>query len=569
MKIKGLFFGMFACAALAACSNEDIVEEGKVIEEVKANLTLVIGATSDSSRAAGDNEDGESEDKGTSVESTVQDALVLLSQTKEAGGVEQAFYLSGDDLNQQGTGADATFEPQLTVTKAGSYRVIVILNPCAEIEAAGKAFIANSTTIPSGKESMYDYITSYEVKATTGDNPTSAIATDDNFMMVNIDAETADVQSNQSGAPSTVTDIEVERVVSKITYKVAQPNNIYSVDDVTTLYTVETAKGWRIDGGIATEMTGMAHGTLNGEDIYLHNTTYYVKSGEYNGGMLCQVKTDVDPEAIVWATSSTESTRKWYVQLDKVALVNLSNSVYAVRHRATETTWSDPSFFGKLSSTDYLMDPNTLAKNNSETNYSNYFYNTASEVKDVQVTIAGEETDEFNKYFIGLPTSTDEHENATVGKRLAYCFENIVKKDNQNGNYVTGVIFRGRICDANGNTYNGNVYKYDGKYYLSLAEAAANHKKSINEIEAEAITYEKGHCYYASKDIYHNKANDATMKHAIMRNNVYVLSVKGFNGIGSAEIVFPTSGENVDPNFYLKLSAKIVPWQVRLNEITF
>ena len=62
------------------------------------------------------------------------------------------------------------------------------------------------------------------------------------------------------------------------------------------------------------------------------------------------------------------------------------------------------------------------------------------------------------------------------------------------------------------------------------------------------------------------------MEHAIMRNNVYVLKVTGFKSIGSAEIVFPTGdeqGEDTDKNFYLKLSAQILPWQVRFNNITF
>lgn len=30
MKIKGLLLGMFACAALVACTNDDIVENGTV-----------------------------------------------------------------------------------------------------------------------------------------------------------------------------------------------------------------------------------------------------------------------------------------------------------------------------------------------------------------------------------------------------------------------------------------------------------------------------------------------------------------------------------------------------------
>lgn len=98
-------------------------------------------------------------------------------------------------------------------------------------------------------------------------------------------------------------------------------------------------------------------------------------------------------------------------------------------------------------------------------------------MKAVQVTNKDyEETADFQSYFKELPFSAADKQ---VGTTLAYCFENIVKKANQNGNYVTGVIFRGQICNADGDSYNNDVYKYKGKYYLSLAEAAANNGKSI------------------------------------------------------------------------------------------
>ena len=213
MKIKGLLFGLFACAALAACTNDDIVENnGKGEQEkVKANLTLVIGAATNSSRAA-DNETGDATDPGTGGESGVTDAVVLLHKE----GKEFAFFLTSEQLNKQGSGTSITYEPQLKVAESGNYGVIVILNPCQDIKNAINAFIGNGT-LPSSKESMYDYITSYEVKAATGDNPTSAIATDNNFMMVNKVAVAANVVSNQAGTPST-TSVDVERVVSKITY---------------------------------------------------------------------------------------------------------------------------------------------------------------------------------------------------------------------------------------------------------------------------------------------------------------------------------------------------------------
>ena len=574
MKIKGLLFGLFACAALAACTNDDIVENnGKGEQEkVKANLTLVIGAATNSSRAA-DNETGDTTDPGTGVESGVTDAVVLLHKE----GKEFAFFLTSEQLNKQGSGTSITYEPQLTVAESGNYGVIVILNPCQEIKTAINSFIGDGT-LPSGKESMYDYITSYEVKATTGDNPTSAIATDHKFMMVNKVAVAANVVSNEKDKPSTAS-VDVERVVSKITYMPTQTNNLYKVEDTTVKYTVTTTDGWRVENNIATYMTGMACGTLEGSAIYEHKGVYYTSTGTQHpaandnpAATLFERTSDVNPEAIKWTTTNENTTRNWFVKLDKVALVNLSNSVYAVRRRATADTWNSPTFFGTLSSSEYLMDPNTLVKNNGETEYADYFYNVASAVKQVQVTnMSDQETDDFKSYFKDLPTVADEDK---VGTTLAYCFENIVKKANQNGNYVTGVIFRGQICNADGTSYNNNVYKYKGKYYLSLAEAAANNGKSVTEVEADTdnlITYESGHCYYCSKDIFHHEGS-GTMERAIMRNNAYVLKVTGFKTIGSAEIVFPTDdeqGEDTDKNFYLKLTSTILPWQVRFNNIEF
>lgn len=574
MKIKGLLFGLFACAALAACTNDDIVENnGKGEQEkVKANLTLVIGAATNSSRAA-DNETGDTTDPGTGVESGVTDAVVLLHKE----GKEFAFFLTSEQLNKQGSGTSITYEPQLTVAESGNYGVIVILNPCQEIKTAINSFIGDGT-LPSGKESMYDYITSYEVKATTGDNPTSAIATDNKFMMVNKVAVAANVVSNEKDKPSTAS-VDVERVVSKITYMPTQTNNFYKVEDTTVKYTVTTTDGWRVENNIATYMTGMACGTLEGSAIYEHKGVYYTSTGTQHpaandnpAATLFERTSDVNPEAIKWTTTNENTTRNWFVKLDKVALVNLSNSVYAVRRRATADTWNSPTFFGTLSSSEYLMDPNTLVKNNGETEYADYFYNVASAVKQVQVTnMSDQETDDFKSYFKDLPTVADEDK---VGTTLAYCFENIVKKANQNGNYVTGVIFRGQICNADGTSYNNNVYKYKGKYYLSLAEAAANNGKSVTEVEADTdnlITYESGHCYYCSKDIFHHEGS-GTMERAIMRNNAYVLKVTGFKTIGSAEIVFPTDdeqGEDTDKNFYLKLTSTILPWQVRFNNIEF
>ena len=77
MKIKGLLLGMLAYAAMVACTNEDIVKNNvNQPEKVKGNLSLVISSTSNSSRAA-DNEESGVTDPGIEGESTVTDAVII------------------------------------------------------------------------------------------------------------------------------------------------------------------------------------------------------------------------------------------------------------------------------------------------------------------------------------------------------------------------------------------------------------------------------------------------------------------------------------------------------------
>lgn len=79
MKIKGLLLGMLAYAAMVACTNEDIVKNNvNQPEKVKGNLSLVISSTSNSSRAA-DNEESGVTDPGIKGESTVTDAVIILA----------------------------------------------------------------------------------------------------------------------------------------------------------------------------------------------------------------------------------------------------------------------------------------------------------------------------------------------------------------------------------------------------------------------------------------------------------------------------------------------------------
>ena len=157
MKIKGLLLGMLAYAAMVACTNEDIVKNNvNQPEKVKGNLSLVISSTSNSSRAA-DNEESGATDPGIKGESTVTDAVINGNLTKEEFGG----YLTKAQLNETTASGETIYNPFFTLANSGWYKVLVVLNPTESIEA-----IANSQQ--STDKSKYEQIAESSY-TTTGD----------------------------------------------------------------------------------------------------------------------------------------------------------------------------------------------------------------------------------------------------------------------------------------------------------------------------------------------------------------------------------------------------------------
>lgn len=578
MKIKGLFFGMFACAALAACSNEDIVEEGKVIEEVKANLTLVIGAASNSSRES--SEIGESKDDGTLEESAVNSALVVLAPVKsgEAGyefdGAQIVKNLTKSDLTQAEVAGATVYMPTFKLEAGGQYKVLVVLNPntglTAEVAAASDTEKYNA---------ILDYEYSYDGTGTNemvgaGKDPSS-------FVMVNQTEVIATVESNNEQDPS-IQEVPVERVASKITFIPSTMevegqtySNRYSVKVKTGQKEVaETREGYRMENKIGIHMTGLNKAKLlaDNSEIWIQNGTaaYLATTEKYPGTDLYIYEPTTMPEKnefdYEWKTN-TSTEKYWYVQLDDYALVNLSNKVYAARHLAS-ADFTQTKELGLLDATyRWILDPNTTAKN-AETDLTNiagdYFYNKVKDVQAAEKDYANAVSDTYADYFSALPTTAEEDDNdkKSIGTRLAYCLENVVKVANQQPQMVTGIIFRGQIYDEN-HIAMGTIYKCNEKYYTTLEQMY-----SENPGTTDYETYNSGKCYYYSSDIMHYE-NDDYMKKVIMRNNVYALSIKSFKEMGSAEVTIPKGTEDHDENFYLELSAQILPWQVRFNEIVF
>ena len=572
MKIKGLLLGMFACAALAACTNDDIVENnGKGEQEkVKGNLTLVIAASNNSSRANA--EDGDETDGGTTAESKVNSVLVVLAPIDGEGafnGNQIVESVAGAALQKTTIGGNVAYvAPAFQLNANGEYKVLVVANPNQGIINA----VANAN--PTGKyAAVENYAYSY---AGTGTNEMVGTDAEPSFMMVNQTESTANVESNNKDNPTTVT-VNVERIASKITFVPATMTvgdntyrNRYAVKVVTGQKEVEeTREGYRMEGGVGYHMTG-----LNKAKLLSDNSTIWIQNGEraftqtenkYPGTNLFIYESITMPGKkdfdYVW-TTNVDKEKNWYVQLDDYALVNLSKGVYAVRHLAN-SDFSATKTFGLLDATyRWVLDPNTVAKNSENTSSiaGDYFYNKVAEVQAAEKDYAGDASPlSYADYFSTLPTAATEGQ---VGTRLAYCLENVVKVDNQLPTMVTGIIFRAQIYNENHQAM-GTIYKCGGSYYTTLEQMYSEHPGTT-----EFETYNAGKCYYYSSDIMHS-SDDDYMKKVIMRNNVYVLSVKSFTDMGSAEVKIPDGSEDHDKNFYLKLTSTILPWQVRFNNIEF
>lgn len=632
MKIKGLLFGLFACAALAACTNEDIVDNnGNEIakgEKIDTYVTLSLAASSNSSRANAGDDDGNDENSGhkntgTANESNVNGFMVILQNGagESADGGSYNFKLNDFEL------VDGIYnlkeENTIALKHTGDYKALVIVNPNDGIKSA----VANASTAVEKYEAALNYKLSDD-KATLADNDAAVAkfigADSKSFMMANKKAITIKVTSaNNSWETAAHPDgaIEVERAVSKITFRpsVATADmaaNTYEIKGENVTYQAITVPGWYKGKNDGKWYWGTFNQANNGAYFYLFDTTgvntgIYVAGakGTHNAGNgnveeIEYILAEDQNIKLIYDRDENETTSQeytYYIQLQKYALVNLSKNQYGVRHIASSDFWETQALGEISSSFPYLLEPASSDKNSSSifndnggwaqnVNPTDWFYNTLDAVKQ-EANNATSSTASFT-YFNDLPkTVSDEdgeqttdsaHGNLGVGAYLSYCFENSVLKAQQDkAGLVTGVIFLAQMySDAKATTPVSVMYGYDKNYYDTkdallddngeLAAAGLTIHSSDAEFEAKGVTvYTGGKCYYYTSGIKHYEGS-STMESAIMRNNIYSLGVTSFSGkIGSAKVELTPSTPTADDNVYLTLSAQILPWQVRFNNITF
>ena len=306
------------------------------------------------------------------------------------------------------------------------------------------------------------------------------------------------------------------------------------------------------------------------------------------------------------------------VTLTDMALVNLSKEFYYLRRVSADGTSTSATIGGTETNTNYVVDTDYDWKSGSTiTDYSGHFfyvYNQNSASADYTWTSIS-----------SLTNNDDDNNNSwntdgTKGdyKIWRYATENTIPKGTDDGlqkkGITTGVVFKGEIQGATADMkalLNGTntVYVFDNilwgtwdnvKTAAELKESdkttlanpllAAAYKEATKEVytDANAVAagftifkpnadrkYEVLYYYWNRHNDNKNNGSMGPMEFAVVRNNVYKLSVTGVNKFGH-----PTNpGDDPDPEYpedpdeeddvYFKVAVEVLPWVVRINNIEF
>ena len=304
-----------------------------------------------------------------------------------------------------------------------------------------------------------------------------------------------------------------------------------------------------------------------------------------------------------------------YIQLTDVALINMSKSFYYLRRVSKNGQNTEATICGVETANNYVVDTDAADKlkyttaSNWPNKRDNFFYNL-------------EESNTW-KWTSLADISDNEEDNAIdpVDKEgyhiWRYAIENTIPQDAsetntlQKNGITTGVVFRAKIGREDNSdvtwTDGNDIYVFDDVLYgdwNAVREYAKEHPNEDVAYAYEAVesgdyepekagftiyTQNEDGNYYAYY-YYWNRHNDnrsepdmGPMEFAVVRNNVYKLSVEAIYRFGYPEGETPdpeTPDEEdpkedpgpdpePDPEVFLKVNVQVLPWVVRENEISF
>lgn len=549
-----LFMTMGIATAFSACSdevdlsanNEESTEEST--SQVFMQFSLELPAVSRSTTQIGGGSDAGVE-IGKDYENQVSEVLVVITDATE-GDTYDKFITGSTVTNLIPTGSNTTYVVPFNTNKLVDYagdpvNIYVYCNPTSELKNGlesedGIDVNATYTLTSATDETIWSI--------TDGDNNTK----NGHFLMTNADDDyertlPANLDNYKvESHPFDLKTINVERAAARFDYKSSVPDETY---------------------------------TLMGED------------------------------------GKAEVT----VTLTDMALVNLSKEFYYLRRVSDDGTSTSAIIGGTETNTNYVVDTDYEWKSGSTiTDYSGHFfyvYNQNSASADYTWTSISSLTKNED--------DTDNSWNAdgTKGdyKIWRYATENTIPKGTDDGlqkkGITTGVVFKGEIQGATEDMQtllNGTntVYVFDNILWgtwddvKTAAEATEKDNTTLSNPLLAAAYKEatKGGSYTNDKAVaagftifkpnadrkyevlyyYWNRHNDnnnngsmGPMEFAVVRNNVYKLSVTGVNKFGH-----PTNpGDDPDPenpedpdeedDVYFKVAVEVLPWVVRINDIEF
>ena len=466
----------FAAIAFAGCSDDVIDGQGANTgvqgDAAPAYLTISFSANGNSSRATDNNTgdyDGNAEDSGhestgVAEETAVKTALLVVSPvTSGSTGFAKTYTISSEEDAQNDFKLidDATDYYTLTnpiqVTAGETYRVLVVLNPASSLtdQVTGGQIDNTNNAVENLYKNIIEDQYNYTGTTTNPDNYINAAnsigmglafsgennpKTDAAFMMANKEEVEVTPDANNTETNPCVAEVEVERALSKITFRTTN-NNIYPVELSTGTVPAETIRGaYDPKGGNSYQAATFNKATLNYDnttEVYAlydasnefvgvyqkgsattnvddesnlpiftrltpHTAEAYEDLEDKNGAYIASGAADDTDITLAEEAASftlaidedavTDNTT-WYVRLEGYALVNLAKEVNYVRHTVSANGGLETPF-GTLNGTNYLWTPYFEAKNALDvtTDFStsiqdDWYYNTLADVSTESKTL--------------------------------------------------------------------------------------------------------------------------------------------------------------------------------------
>ena len=679
---------MLASVALVGCTDDDLLNgvENQEMKKMDTYISISVEASNNSSRAITNGDKDQTTDdnghhnNGVRTENNVNEMLIIVTPRDNniavtADGTINGFVKTLTTGFSASNGVYSIAENSVTgfpvrVDYMIPYKALVVLNPTTALKTAIEDLNHKQAynKVCEFDGAGYEEIT----KTSTSEGGETTTTTELSFMMSNkSEVIITPTEANQTEATPAKETIEVERAVSKVTFRPSAAlsavsslgENTHEITVNVTNYVAVSEQYWYLETyqkpGSTTGETvekytyatfNKATHSTDGEVWVLLTSGTQVAGGQVNAGDVIGIftkgtakhegyveTTPDDPEtetdeqkielinkellaektfandaakqaylnAIKFAVGegTLGTPQKFYVHLENYALTNLSKTVYAVRHVAKAGDFTKVIVPGGAltHNVDYIVDPKTTLKNawNGTDATTGWFEYTLNDIIAKAEGFNSNSTAALPLGWAALPTSanapTDGTSNSAhgsvsnVGYFMQYCYENVVTANMQKPELVTGLVVSGQIYEADGTTKVPVMYKYKDNFYRTLKQLLAanteitgvteNMKDEDIPAASKIQVYKGGKCFYYSSQIEHFdndsfdtngnlvEAGPGVMENAIMRNNIYSLSISGVREIGSSTLELAAGAGVADQSAFITVKCSILPWIVRFNDL--